>query len=256
MIKEIPPNDYHIIKGFVEKDIARNYFILLGLTSKKQVYDKVYGEYRDDGLKAILFRRNSGTLQFFAPDEFNRDGFINLISTLEYDGLIGPRSYCDKLLNKGLFSSSEEGAYISKLDKEYKMEPPNNKNKIRKITADDLDDIEKLYKEIFKSFSPKEVMVEKLNNNRGRGVCIEKCGEIISIAQTDFEIKDAAVIVGVGTSKDYRCKGLATECLQFLCSDLLKENKDLYLQYDNIEAGKIYERLGFSKIDQVFHYRK
>ncbi len=68
--------------------------------------------------------------------------------------------------------------------------------------------------------------------------------------------RDAAVIVGVATSKDYRCKGLATECLQVLCSRFLKEGKDLYLQYDNLEAGKIYERLGFRNVDQVIHYRK
>lgn len=256
MIKEILSKDYHIVKDFVKKDIARNYFILLGLASKKRVYDKIYGEYREDKLKAVLFRRNSGTLQFFGPDEFNRDGFIDLISSLEYDGLIGPRSYCDKFLDRGIFCTAEEGAYISKLDKDYKLESFINKNKTRKIMVEDLDEIVKLYERIFKSFSPKEIMEEKLNTNRGRGVCIEERSEIISVAQTDFETKDAAVIVGVGTIEDYRCKGLATECLQILCSDLLKEKKNLYLQYDNLEAGKLYERLGFSRIDQVFHYRR
>ena len=256
MIKEILPNDYHIVEDFVKKDVARNYFILLGLTSKKKVYDKIYGEYREDELNAVLFRRNSGTLQFFGPDEFDLDGFIDLISCLEYDGLIGPRSYCDKFLDKGIFSSVKEGAYISKLDRDYKIQPYNTKYEIRDIVVEDLDDIVKLYKRIFKSFSPKEVMEEKLNSSRGRGVCIKEDGKIISVAQTDFETEDAAVIVGVGTEEYYRCKGLATECLQFLCSNLLKQKKDLYLQYDNLEAGKIYERLGFSKIDQVFHYKR
>lgn len=256
MIREMLPDEYPIIKKFVEKDIARNYFILLGLASKKQVYHKIYGEYKDNELNALLFRRNSGVLQFYAPEEFDLDGFINLISTLEYDVLIGPRSYCSKFLDKGIFTFVKDGAYISKLHKDYKMEPRQIQYKIRDITVEDLDKIVELYRQVFESFSSKEVMEEKLLNNRGRGVCIEENGQIISVAQTDFETKDGAVIVGVATDNNHRYKGLATECLYLLCSTLLKEGKDLYLQYDNLEAGKIYEKLGFRIIDQVIHYKR
>ena len=35
MIKEIHPKEYDSVYKFAEKDIARNYFILLGLKSKK-----------------------------------------------------------------------------------------------------------------------------------------------------------------------------------------------------------------------------
>lgn len=256
MIREMLPDEYPIVKRFVEKDIARNYFILLGLASKKQVYHKIYGEYKDDELSALLFRRNSGVLQFYAPGEFDLDEFINLISTLEYDALIGPRSYCSKFLDKGLFTSIKDGAYISKLHKDYKMEPRQIQYKIRDITVDDLDKIVELYRQVFESFSSKEVMKEKLLNNRGRGVCIKENEGIISVAQTDFETGDGAVIVGVATDNNYRYKGLATECLYLLCNTLLKEGKDLYLQYDNLEAGKIYEKLGFRTIDQVIHYKR
>ena len=256
MIKEIPSNEYHLVRRFAETDVGRNYFILLGLTGNRQVYDKIYGEYRGGGLRAALFRRKSGVLQFFAPGEFDLDGFVSLISTLEYDMLIGPRSYCDKFLYKGLFTSMEDGAYISKLDNNYTMEPFQNQYKTRNITVKDLDEIVKLYKGVFQSFSSKEIMEEKLNSRRGRGICIEEDGKIISVAQTDFEIKEAAVIVGVATNEDNRGKGLATKCLESLCNSLINEGKNLYLQYDNLEAGKIYERLGFKNIDQVIHYKK
>ncbi len=256
MIREILPSEFYSVFEFVEKDIARNYFILLGLTARKKVYDKIYGEYKDDGLIAVLLRRNSGVLQFFALGDFDKEGFVNLISTLEYDALIGPKSYCDQLFDRKIFTSKKDGAYISKLDKNHIMKPFQIQSEMRDIKIRDLDKIVELYRDIFHSFSPKEVMEEKLNNNRGRGVCIEDDGEIVSVAQTDFETKNAAIIVGVGTNKDKRGKGLATECLNELCSTLLKEGKDLYLQYDNLEAGKIYERLGFKNIDQVIHYRK
>lgn len=256
MIIEIKKDKKYLIKQFVEKDVGRNYFILLGLTSKKEIYDKIYGEYHGDELRALLFRRKSGTLQFYAPGEFDHNGFVELISSLEYNTLIGPKSYCDKFLNQGIFSSSENGAYISKLDKDYKMKPFEIRNNIRDIEVEDLDEIVELYKKVFKSFSPKEVMEEKLIKKRGRGVCIEKDEKIISLAQTDFERSDAAVIVGVATCPDYSAKGLATECLKLLSSRLLQEGKNIYLQYDNLEAGSIYERIGYRPIDQVMHYQR
>lgn len=250
------PSEYNLAKKLVEKDVARNYFILLGLSSKKQVFDRIYGEYTEGELIALLLRRNSGVLQFFALKEFDLDGFAKLISSLEYNALIGPKFFCEKFLDRGLFTSVKEGAYISKLDKNHIIEPIQIKNKIRDISIKDLDEIIELYKNVFQSFSPKEIMEEKLSTGRGRGICIEEGGEIISLAQTDFETKDSAVIVGVATNNNYRCKGLATECIHLLSSTLVEEGKDVYLQYDNQEAGRIYERLGFIRIDQVIHCKK
>lgn len=256
MIKEINPNEYHIVKDFAYKDVARNYFILLGLESKKDVFHKIYGEFESGELKALLFRRNSGVLQFYAPGEFDIDGFAKLISTLEYNALIGPKTYCKEFLGKGLFSSIKDGAYISKMDKDYIIDQPDTQYRFRDISVSDLDEIEMLYKDCFQNFSSKEVMKEKLKTKRGRGVCIEENGQIISIAQTDFETKDSADIVGVATDINHRCKGLATACVQFLCYNLIKEGKNVYLQYDNLDAGRIYERMGFRRIDQVIHMIK
>ena len=64
MIKEISLSEYHLIKKFAEADVARNYFILLGLSGKKLVYDKIYGEYKNGELSAVLFLRRSKVLQF------------------------------------------------------------------------------------------------------------------------------------------------------------------------------------------------
>lgn len=195
-------------------------------------------------------------MQFYAPDEFDIDGFVELISTLKYDALIGPRSYCTAFYDKGLFTSLQDGAYISKLDRDSNMEAPSTNYNMREISTLDLDEIVELYKEAFESFSSKEVMEDKLSTNRGRGVCIVEDGKIIAAAQTDFETEDSAVIVGVATKNDCRHKGLATACTQYLCKALLLEGKDVYLQYDNLDAGRIYERLGFKRMDQVIHLKR
>lgn len=256
MIREISPKEYDLVFEFAKKDIGRNYFILLGLTSKKQIYNKIYGEFDQNGLRAILCLRKSGVLQFYSPGDFNVEGFASIISSMDYNGLIGPKSYCEAFLHKGLFSSFTNGAFISKLSKDDYIPKTEENYQLRPINTCDLDEIVEIYKECFSSFSPKEIMEEKLSKNRGRGVCIHEDGKIISLGQTDFETEDGAVIVGVATRNNYRCRGLATKCLESLCSTLIGEGRELYLQYDNLEAGKIYEKLGFKVIDRVIHCKK
>lgn len=253
MIKEIKKNEFHSILNLVEKDIARNYFILLGLKNNKEVFDIIYKEYDENGDKAVLLKRKSGILQFYAQNEFDVQGFSEVISSIDYDSMISPKSFCDKFIENNLFTSVKEGAYISKLDGEHSITSSNRNHKIRPITVDDMDKIVNLYKNVFKGFSSREIMEEKLNSGRGRGVCVEEGEKIICVAQTDFETEDEAVIVGVATDKENRGRGLATECMNILCRDLLDEGKNIYLQYDTPNAGRIYENLGFKVIDQVYH---
>ena len=257
MIREIKNDEFYHLKQIIETmDIARNYFILLGLSNKKKIYDKIYGEYKEGELKAVLFIRKSGLLQFFAPGEYDINGFSELIASLESKMLIGSKQYCHKFLEAGVFKNADEGAYISKLEKDFELEPLIRGFEFSNININDLDEIVKLYQKVFQSFSPKDVMEDKLISERGRGICIKDNNRIISVAQTDFETKNAALIVGVATEPDYRNRGYATECTKYLSSMLQKEGKDVYLQYDNLQAGKIYERLGYKRIDQVIHYKK
>lgn len=256
MIREILVDEYNMVKDFISRDVARNYFLLLGLSSSRPVYNKIFGEFNEDNLQGVLFLRRSGVLQFYGPKDFDLNGFINTIKSLDYNSLIGPRSYCDKFLNHDIFTRFEKGAYLSKLGKDSKINLKKYPYNIRRIEVDDLDRIVKLYKQVFDSFAPKEVMEQKLIEKRGRGVCIEIEGQIVSVAQTDFETENAAVIVGVATDKNYQAKGLASCCLEYLCNQLQNEGKSLYLQYDNLDAEGIYSRLGFRKIDKVIHYFK
>jgi len=137
-----------------------------------------------------------------------------------------------------------------------KVSVKENQYNIRSITVADLDSIINIYRGVFDSFAPKRIMEEKLICKRGRGVCIEIDGEIVSVAQTDFETKDAAVIVGVATDKKYQGLGLATHCMKYLCSTLQNEGKDLYLQYNNLDVEPLYNKLGFRKFDRIVHYFK
>jgi uncharacterized protein len=256
MIKEISILEYSKIYEFIRQDNARNYFIRLGLESHKPIYERIIGELNDNGeLKAILLKRLSGNLQFYSKGEFDEEGFISCISEMNFNSLISSRSYCDRFLDKGLFLNYEDGAIIAKLDSrwvgEYELSP-----EVEALKLEDLDDVVQLYEEVFSSFSSKDVMLKRLRSGRGRGLCIRHQGKVVSVVQSEFEELNSALIVGVGTAIDFQGKGLATKCLRALCKQLAQEGKDLYLQYDNIDAGRIYEKLGFKPIDQVRHYKR
>lgn len=256
MIKEISKLDYNKVFEFIRQDNARNYFLRLGLESDKPIYENIIGELDEKGeLKAVLMKRLSGNLQFYAKEEFDEESFAAFISKMSFNSLISPRSCSDRFLNNGLFSKFEDGAIIAKLDRrrigEYELYP-----EVEALRLEDLDEVVQLYKEVFSAFSSKEVMQKRLQSGRGRGVCIRHQGKVVSVVQSEFEELGSALIVGVGTAVDFQGKGLATKCLKTLCKQLAKEGKDLYLQYDNMDAGRIYERLGFIPIDQVRHYKR
>lgn len=256
MIREISKENYNQLYEFLLEDTARNYFILLGLLSKKEIFEVIYVEFHGDTLVAALFKRKSGTLQFYARNNFDIDGFVMIMSKLEFNCLIGPKSYGDIFLHKGVFSIVKDEGYISNLYRESAILLTDGKLIIKVLTIDDLDRVVELYDDVFKSHSSKEVMEERINLGRGRGFYIEVNGELLSVVQTEFETKDSAVIVGVATNKHHRNKGLASELLKYLINCLLIEGKDIYLQYDNLDAGRIYEKMGFKVIDQISHYYK
>jgi uncharacterized protein len=255
LIREVLQEEYPQVYEFIRQDNARNYFVRLGFESGKQVYENIFGEWNEDGeLEAVLFKRLSGKLQFYAKGAFDIEGFATCLAKLEFDSLIAPQSCCDKFLDKGLFSSVKDGSFIAKLDR--KSGKFEDYHEVEPLRVEDLDEVVKLYEDVFTAFSGKPIMEKRLRSGRGRGVCIRQSGSIVSVVQSEFEEKDSALIVGVGTANAFQGKGLATKCLKVLCNQLLQEGKDLYLQYDNMVAGRIYEKLGFKPIDVVRNYKR
>jgi predicted GNAT family acetyltransferase len=256
LIREVQQEEFPHVYEFIRQDNARNYFARLGFESNKPVYERIVGEWDEAGqLKAVLLKRLSGNLQFYAKGAFDLEGFAAHISQMDFDSLISPRSYCDKFLEKGLFTSVKDGAFIARLESS-EFNKFHNYLAVETLRLEDLDEVVGLYEKVFAAFSSKAVMEKRLRSGRGRGVCIRHEGKLVSVVQSEFEEKNSAVIVGVGTDIEFQGKGLATKCLIEICSQLTQEGKDLYLQYDNLDAGRIYEKLGFKPIDQVRHYKR
>jgi hypothetical protein len=80
----------------------------------------------------------------------------------------------------------------------------------------------------------------------GIGYGIFSGEQILSVAATSAENSQSAMVIGVATHPEARKQGLASQVLTALCSASLSKGKAfLCLFYDNPEAGKIYQSLGF-----------
>jgi len=242
MIRKATESDLEAIWTFVMKDIARNYFIALGLMQGNETYKDIYIE--ED--KGILFHRNSGNIQFINYGQASLESFKELIDQLEFKKLIGPRSMC-----RGLSLEVDyEGAIISALDKR-SYSKTSNSSIVKKIEIQDLEAVEQLYSQLFAGYPKVPYMKDKLLSHRGTGYLI-KTDRLLSVAQSDF----GCLIVGVATDLNHQHQGYATTCIRSLIEEMFKTHTTIYLQYDNLGAGKLYESLGFRPIDQVIHYKK
>jgi predicted GNAT family acetyltransferase len=251
--------------GYAYEDLGVNYFILLGLSISKMVYEEVYYFYdeedRNQSPQVILLKRRSGNLQLMCRgetcDKDVIDDIKHVLTGLTFKELITSQQHVKKLGIEDLFTHKEDGALIAYAKKIKPMSPTKTKDfNIKNIGPDDVDAIEILYKKVFESFTPPKIMVDKLKDKRGRGVAIYENKDLVAVAQTDFETNDRAIIVGVATDPDHQHKGYGYGAMSALCKPLIAEGKALYLHYDNPIAGKLYKKMGFVIVSQIGHYKK
>ncbi|HAS74313.1 MAG TPA: hypothetical protein DCS67_09235, partial [Clostridiales bacterium UBA8960] len=125
----------------------------------------------------------------------------------------------------------------------------------RALHQNDLEEVVGLYKGVFKSFARQEYMVNKLMEGHGRGVIARLNGQLVAVAQTDYETENTALIVGVATRHDHQGKGYGRAIMEALCTPLIADGKTLALQYDSAIAGALYESLGFKRIEQIYYVK-
>lgn len=240
MIYQITKKRYQDVYDFISRDFARNYFIALGLINDS--FEKIYVD-ADKSIHGALFIRKSGNLQF-SGDQCDFEGFSKLIDTLDFKTLIGAKHYCEHLNLEVI----KAGAIIDVLDKkDYKFE----ESIAQPLLIEHVEDVVKLYSKVFNGYPRASVIRDKLRQKRGIGFYIGQ-NSMQSVAQTDF----LNVVVGVATDPIYQKRGYASQCLHAVISKSLETENQMFLQYDNLYAGKIYRKLGFRYYDQVMHYRR
>lgn len=187
-------------------------------------------------------------LTFYSKGKFNISEFARKINSINYIELSGKEESL-KLLYPHLKLKQIRNVTFCSLDKIKKEYSVCNNNDIKKIKFGNLNKVVRLYREI-EEFENIDIKNIKDNLKTGRGYCIEKDKKVIAMAKSTNESSTHAMIVGVATHPNYRGNGFATQCVVKICKELLEEEKKPCLFYDNIDAGRIYEKIGFEKIGE------
>ncbi len=186
-----------------------------------------------------------GYLTFYSRGKFNINSFCDLINKLDYLELSGKSQLLEKLYPKLNIKNTRMVKFCI-LEDTNKLYRININEKVKKIRFGNITKVVRLYEKI-EEFENTNIESLKNSLKTGRGYCIEYNRQVVAMAKSTLENRTHAMIVGVATHPSYRNRGFATKCVVKICNELLKEGKIPCLFYDNEEAGKIYENIGFKE---------
>lgn len=264
MIRKLKESDRESVLEYLYQDPSFNIFPIgdierLGFEDE---FLTVYGEFdNNDYLSIMLFYRrfviyyahenrfNSNYLEYMKQHDFNffscKNELANFVSTHLTGFQQRDMYFC------------EANTLLENLDKD--MKP----TKIKQMkTAEDASKLYDLLKEIdefdTRTRDREDFIAEQLKSlAMGTTLYIEENNRIIATAATTAETTRSAMVIGVATAKEYRKQGYASRVLLELMDQYINlKNKSLCLFYDNLEAGKIYLRLGFKYIGIWTHFKK
>ena len=256
MIEKLAKEKWALLIPELMENTAENYFNLLGLLSDKPVYKDVIIQKNKSGrTTGYIFHRLSGTIKFYARKEYDHKELAHFLVEYDFDKIIAPESCLAQLEESGILRKEKVRSYLCRFEGLENRELGDS-CKIRTLQIEDLEEVVEIYMEVFKSFASLKLMKEKIESGRGRGIGLWNAGKMVSVAQTDFEETDRALIVGVATRLNHQRKGFGEILMRKLIDDLTEEGKRPFLEYENPDAGKLYKKLGFLVYDRVVEYRK
>ncbi len=251
MIKRAEKENYEAVVNYLDKGGSINTTLLS--------YIERYG-FEKDFQDFWLYSNNSDNILAVLMRHFNslyvycEDTFLDVEELGAFISFIGPEIISGK---RDIISS------ISLYVDEMFLEPSThmvlkNNNMLKTCTMVEkanLEDCRELASLVFsipdfsRFYHSSKEIESGIRRRMEMGICryfvLRKNGIIASQAYTTIESTKYATLGGIVTRNEYRKQGLASLVVSCICEDILKDNKIPNLFYNNTEAGRIYERLGF-----------
>lgn len=254
MIRKLGEKDHGTVMGLLAREPEINLFMIGDIENAGYDSPSVthWGEWDRAGRLTAVLTRYHDSLVFYSREAFDRAGFLDLIGSLPWNFFSGEAGILDAFAGC-VEHRKRKNTFLARL-----QGPPQSgagEAAARRVRPAALDDVPRILAlrngiEEFEVVNDGALLRQNLACGEARAWVIEERGRVVAVAQTAAESRGLAMIVGVATHQEWRRRGYATACMAALCRELVAEGKTLCLFYDNLEAGRIYKRLGFEDIGQ------
>ena len=257
-MRRIPGNEWKMLIPFLSAEREFNVFMIGDIenTPPEAEHMEIFVEGELENPAGVLLRYYRFFI-VYSSERMDHAGAAKIIKDFEKAIVLSGKADCIDAIAPHLREITKEEATMHlALLKEPNLE--ENDLPIRRATMSDAGELLALLNSIeeFRA-TEEESFLSSLESGTSRRYIVEMDGRIVSTAASTAESSDMAMIIGVATHKDYRKRGLASKVVSKLCSDLLASGRTPCLFYDNPEAGKIYNRLGFREIGKwkILYFR-
>ncbi len=256
MVRKLMEEDRASVLRYLSAEPSINLFIIGDIEAFgfDKDFQEVWGQFdSNDELEGVLLRFNVNFIPYFIKPDFDITEFKDIILSNEGNTMIsGKESIVSRFIGI-LPDHIARLTFFCELANQGQLKIYNSDRPVMIAEESDAKRVHNLIEQIeeFNNMgNTLERLKYKLKTKTGRAYYIEnEKGSIVSVAQTTAENSRSAMVVGVATSEEYRCRGYMSACLSRLCADVISEGKTLCLFYDNPKAGAVYHRLGFQTID-------
>ncbi|NLP33714.1 MAG: GNAT family N-acetyltransferase [Clostridiales bacterium] len=257
MVRKLEEKDRKDVLEFLNEEPAINLFLIGDIETNgfEEEFQTLWGQYTEEGiLEGVLLRYYKNFIPYFVKPNFDITEFSKIILSKHDDIMISGKESILRRFEGILPKHKSDTFYFCELRSLNELSPNEcNSNTIKIAQVCDAERVYDFMNNIaeFEDFNATvDIIKQKIKTKSGRIYYIEnEDGLMVSSVQTTAENSKSAMVVGVATLKEYRNKGLMSQCLAKLCLDIVNEGKGLCLFYDNPRAGSIYHKFGFKTID-------
>lgn len=249
MIKCSNKDKKELISFLKVKDSLNSFFIgdIENFDLEESFID-VYKIYNEK-LSSVVLRYFNSYLVYSENDN-DLIKIADLINKDKNTIMVSGQSIIINKLSKFINFKKIEKQYLLKCSKET-FNNLNSTESVIKAKEKDLKDLYEFKKSIeeFSFQKDFEAFSKEVKTNTGFMYFIKKNNKIVSSATISALNSINGVLIGVATDKEYRNKGYAFSTVNQICKDMIKNNKNIILFYNNENAGRIYKKIGFVNED-------
>jgi uncharacterized protein len=241
------------VMDYLSEEPALNLFIISDIENfgYETDFQDIWADIDKAGNIQGILLRYMGNYLPYAKGSINAKDFSEIINKdTAYEMLSGKKEVTEQFRSYIQFARTKE-TYFAELKDDKLLNKNSTRTGIQKAEIHDIDslmDLKSQIKEFSIQTTARQSLEQALKTKTGRTYFMKENNIVVSCASTTAENSLSAMIVGVCSHPEKRNQGLATQCMEALCQDVLSEGKALCLFYDNPKAGSIYKRLGFKDI--------